>query len=332
MTNAILVGIDDGYAQTKLFGDNPKGGEPIKMMVRSSVRSGRFSLSSLSGEGNIGSYKVAEGEEFTVSDIIEGESTQFDGFHTSTMNRVLVHHALVNAGYGGQKIKLIAGLPLADFFSNGKKNERKIALKKENLLKGVVSGDTDEKLAELIEVDVGCQALAAFVDYFLDDDLNEKDVPIEKIAVVDIGGRTTDIALVLDGASFDPRRSGTENIGVLDVYNSLSEMIKARFSTRDDYPVSTIDKAVRTGKIRLWGKEKDIQDLVDQAVHEQQEKIVREIERRLGSASDLDAVLFVGGGSALFKGIAKLFENGESASDPEYSNARGLYKYSKKFS
>jgi plasmid segregation protein ParM len=323
-----LVAIDDGYAQTKLFGEGPDGGK--RFMMRSSVRPGRFGLMRLSGEGRIGSYVTEEGEEFTVSEEIEGENTQFNGFHVSTMNRVLVHHALAAAGYGGEDVKLVTGLPVGDFFTKGRKNDASIAAKEANLLKGVtsVSGDA---MAHVRRVIVGCQALAAFVDYFVDDDLNERDVTVDKVAVVDMGGRTTDIALILDGQAFDPSRSGTENVGVLDVYTALSTAIGTEFKTRDEHPLAVLDRTIRTGTIKLWGKHQDVSGLVAAAVAEQQAKISREIERKLGGASDLDAVLFVGGGSALFKGIADMFPNGHQVEDPEFANARGLFKYARRF-
>jgi plasmid segregation protein ParM len=326
----LLVAIDDGYAQTKLWGEGD-GGKQVRFMMRSSARPGRYSLMSLSGDGSGGSYRTEEGEEFTVSAEIEGENTQFDGFHTSPMNRVLVHHALAEAGYSGRPVRLVTGLPVSDFFSNGRKNDRKIEAKKANLRKGVSNSVSNDPLAFIAQVDVGCQALAAFVDYWLDSNLKERDVPVEKVAVVDVGGRTTDVALILDGQSFDPRRSGTENVGVLDVYTALADLVQARFNTRDNYPLAVLDRAIRTGTMKLWGKQQDVHELVAHAVQEQQTKIAREVERRLGNASDIDAVLFVGGGSALFTNIARMFPNGAQADDPEFANARGLYKYIRYF-
>ena len=328
----MLVAIDDGYAQTKLYGSPVEGSldKPVEFMMRSSVRPGRFGLMRLSGEGSIGSYTTVEGEEFTVSEEIEGENTQFDGFHTSTMNRVLVHHALVSSGYGGHDVELVTGLPVADYFVKGRRNEIRIAAKRDNLLKAVGSVN-GEPMARPVQVTVGCQALAAFVDYFLDDDFNERDVPVEKVAVVDVGGRTIDIALILDGEAFDPSRSGTENMGVLDVYKALADLVQARFGTRDEYPLALLDNTVRTGTIKLWGKRHSVQDLVAQAVQEQKAKIAREIERRLGGASDVDVVLFVGGGASLFQGISDMFPNGSNVENPEFANARGLFKYARKF-
>lgn len=343
--DTLLVAVDDGYAQTKLYGDNPEGKGIVEVddkttkknletkkrfIMRSSARPGRYGLMDISGSGDIGTYKTGEGEDWTVSEDIESESTQYDGFHTSTMNRVLVSHALMSAGYSGKKVKLITGLPVADFFINGRKNQEQITRKKENLLRKVMSGMPDTLMPVIEDVSVGCQAMSAFIDYFIDDNIKERDVPISKVAIVDIGGRTTDIALIINAAQFDPSRSGTANIGVLDVYTALSDLIKAKFNTRDQYALSYLDKGLRTGKIKMWGKECDISDLVTEAVNEQKTKTIREIERKLGSASDLDKVIFVGGGSELFK-LSDTFPNGYQAPDSEFSNARGLYKYARYF-
>lgn len=328
-----VVAIDDGYAQTKLWGDDGGDGAGIRSLVlRSSVRPGRHSIVSFAGDSVGSGYRVEEGEVFTASPDIEGENTQFDGYHTSAMNRVINHHALVSAGYGGREVHLVTSLPVDEFFLNGKRCDSAIAAKTKNIMAGIENTSPSIKLAKIVEVSVGCQALAAFVDYWLDDEFKERDVPVERVAIVDIGGRTTDIVLVLDGASLDQRRSGTENVGALDVYSSLSAMIREKFSTRDAYPMKALDSAVRNRTIKLWGQSEDISDLVDRAIDEQRGKLTREIERRLGGASDVEQVVFVGGGSAMFRGISSMFPNGVEVENPEFSNARGLYKYTRYFS
>ena len=322
-----FVAVDDGYAQTKLIGDNPdKPGEITQSILRSTVRPGRSGLGSFGG-GGISSYETEEGEHFTVSNEIESESTQFDGFHTSTLNRVLVNHALLSSGFGGRKIKLITGLPVADYFLDDEKDDDHIKAKSSNLNKGITSGDTPMPI--ITDVKVGCQAVAAWFDHVLDFDMSEKNDIAGRTAIVDIGGRTTDIAVVVNGQAIDHSVSGTENIGVLDVYNALGKSIRKEFKIKEKFPLDELDKAVRTGKMKLWAKEQDIQSLIDEIIIEHEAKIAREVQRRLGSGSNLNAIVFVGGGSALFQSIAGHFPNGVMADDPEFSNARGLYKFSK---
>jgi len=326
MTDKILLAaIDDGYAQTKLYGED-EDGNPIKYRMRSSVRPGRYGLGAISGTGSVGLYDTEEGP-FTVSEDVEAENTQFDGFHLSAMNRVLVNHALVGAGYGGKDVDIIAGLPVADFFLQGFKDEEKVSAKQENLRRPVTLTSGDEKVARIRSVEIGCQAVAAWVDYALDDDLNER-VDIDgAVAIVDIGGRTTDVATVINGQSVDHARSGTANIGVLDVYKAVEAAIGSKFKIRDRFPLNAIDAAVRTRKIRLWGKDNDVADVVDEVLREHESKIAREVERRIGKGAAMTAVVFVGGGSALFNSISANFPNGVMLEDPEFANARGLFKY-----
>ena len=87
----------------------------------------------------------------------------------------------------------------------------------------------------------------------------------------------------------------------------------------------------RERKVVLWGEEHDLAEEVDSAVREQEAKIAREVERRLGSASAVDKVVFVGGGSALFSNVSSHFRNGVISPDPEFANARGLLKYARRF-
>jgi plasmid segregation protein ParM len=322
----LLAAVDDGYAQTKLYGEN-ENGEIVKFRMRSSVRPGRYGLGAISGTGSVGLYDTEDGP-FTVSEDVEAENTQFDGFHLSTMNRVLVNHALVSAGYGGRDVDVITGLPVADFFINGLKDEEKVGQKRDNLLKSV-SLTSGGKVPGIKDVQVGCQAVAAWVDYALDDDVKERVEINGAVAIVDIGGRTTDVATVISGQSVDHARSGTANIGVLDVYKAVEAAITAQFKIRDRFPINDIDQAVRTGSIHLWGKSNDVSALVQGVIREHESKIAREVERRIGSGAAMNAVVFVGGGSALFSKISQNFPNGVMLDDPEFANARGLYKYSR---
>lgn len=326
----LLVAIDDGYAQTKVYGMDPSGNGIVRNVFRTSVRSGRYGLRSIGGEGAIDSYKTEEGDEFTVSDKIEAENTQFDGFHTSTMNRTLVHHGLAAAGYAGKSIDLITGLPVRDYFGSDGINQEHIDAKRRNLLKGVSRVSSDEPLAVISSIDVGCQAVAAWFDHTFDDELNMRAQAKGRVAIVDVGGRTTDIAVVVNGKSIDDSLSGTNNVGVLDVYKALQDAVHGRFKIRDNIPLEALDAAVRTGTIELWGKEHDVRDLATEARQNVESRIQREIDRKIGGAmATLSAVVFVGGGSALYRTIADRFPNGVMSEDPEFANARGLFKFAK---
>jgi len=328
-----IVAVDDGYAQIKVVGANPDGSnKPIMLSIRSSIRHG--SIGSVSGSGAIATYETDDGAtKMTVSDEVSGESTQFDGFHTSSMNRILIAHALVEAGYGGKDdINLWAGLPVANFFKNDEsasRNDEFIAQKIANLkipVRSLVPGAAP--CPKYADVHIGCQALAAFIDYAVDDDFQDRqDVGLDRVAVVDIGGRTTDIAVVLGGQRCDPTASKTRNIGVLDVQKDLARRIQKKFEVSDSYSADFLDKAVRTGVAKLWGQDFQVSDLVEEAKAATSQKLTNFLSEILGSASNMDAVLFVGGGATLFEQSSKQFRNGKILDNPEFANARGLYKY-----
>ncbi|MBY3155280.1 ParM/StbA family protein [Rhizobium laguerreae] len=327
----LLVAVDDGYAQTKLYTVLPDGTE-IKQVRRSSIRTGKQGIGSINGDGFVGLYEV-DGVGFTVSELIESEDTKFDGFHTSVLDRVLVNHALVEADLSNYSVDLWTGLPVADFFRDGEKDKAKIALKRENLLKPIKAGAPDVILPKIEDVKVGCQAVSAWVDFAMDDNLNLRSDIDGAVAIIDIGGRTTDIATVMNGGeSVDHQRSGTDNIGMLDVYAGLSHGIARKFDVRGNLPLSDLAKAMRNPDktIKLWGKPRDISDIVDAVLEEYEGKLKRAIEVVIGNGASIDHVVFVGGGSALFTGLLKSFpHNGQIVTDPEFANARGYHKYAR---
>lgn len=321
-----LVATDDGYAQTKVYGQPLAGKDPVRQVFRTTARSGRHAIRGMQSEGALGLYKVEEGEDFTVNESVTSESTTFDGYHTSTMNRAVVHHGLVSAGYEGRDIELITGLPVHDYFVPGGINVERINQKKANLLRGIErqGGPT----ASIRSVEVGCQAVAAFFDWALDDDLKPRQDMNGRVAVIDIGGRTTDIAVVIKGTALDEQNSGSANQGALDVYKALNASLNMKYKLREEFPVADLADAVRTGSFEMWGEKQDVRDLVTEAVRQVEANIGREIDRRLGGVmAGLRKLIFVGGGSALFKDLPARYRNGHVGTDPEFANARGLFKF-----
>lgn len=324
--DSYLVATDDGYAQTKVYGQPVEGKDPVRQVFRTVARSGRHAIRGVQGDGALGLYRVEEGEDFTVNESVTAESTTFDGYHTSTMNRAVVHHGLVNAGYEGKAVDLITGLPVRDYFAPGGINTDRINQKKANLLKGIER--QGGPIAQIRTVDVGCQAIAAYFDWALDDALKPRQDMGGRVAVIDIGGRTTDIAVMIKGQAIDEQLSGSANAGALDVYKALNASLNQKHNLREDFPVADLAEAVRTGRFELWGEPHDVRDLVSAAVLQVEADIAREIDRRIGGAmAGLRKLLFVGGGSALFRNLPARYRNGHVGDDPEFANARGLWKF-----
>ena len=318
-TGYILAGVDDGFADTKVVTQDRK------VRVASCARAGLHGLSSVSiVEESIGASYQTAGRNFTIGDFIDGEETRFDDYPTSDLNRVVVHHALRLAGLSGQKIKIASGLPLDVYFKDSKRNDTAIRAKQEALMKRVTVPEGGET-AEIIEHVVLPEGVASWFDYAFDDDGNEIEMD-SPCGVIDIGGKTTDCVTILPGHQIDHMRSGTGNIGVLDIYEQLGAHLRGQFG-EGVISRRVFDRAVRTGTVKRFGREHSVQAAVNTALDEVAERVLREAKRHFGSGADLDVVLFVGGGAALLTKLTSYFPNARVQPEPEFANARGMFKY-----
>ncbi|MEJ6002650.1 ParM/StbA family protein [Paucibacter soli] len=322
----IFVGCDDGNAATDLVIMDP-GQAPRTFVMPSRARSGIQGTTVIGGDATEGSvipcYDTA-GVQFTVGDLADAESARFDDYPTSPMNRVIIHHALRTAGLGGKEVVIATGLPLGWYYKGGEPNQVLIDRKKQSLEVAVRAMD-DSDTAIIVRHEVYPEGLAAWVDYAVDDKGNLRADPNETVAIIDIGGRTTDSAVVLPGRRIDHARCGSADIGVLDVVGDVAVALQARFGV--DIPSAMVEKALRDRQIKVYGKMHDIGAEIDAAVGRGTDTVLREVSRRLGKSPDVDRFLLVGGGAYLFKDVAKSYPNVSIPAQPELANARGFAKF-----
>ena len=317
----IFVGVDDGYRETKLAWK--ENGEIRTFRIPSLVRAGVVGVSDL--EGTLSGYET-EGEVYTVGDFRGGEETRFSGYPLSPLVRVLVHHALVSAGFSGKEVTIATGLPPRDaFLPDGRKNadliSRKIARFTVPLAR---RGGGD--LALVREHRVFTQGIGALIDFLVEGSgLRELSGPV---GVVDVGGRTTDVAVVVPGPgglAIDHARSGSENAGVLDILDDLSRRIRTR-ERIDDLSLSALERALATGTVRVSGEDWNVSDLAAEARSRTRERVRRIVSVRLGDGSDLETILFVGGGALALPDLLEGYPQAAAVPDPQFANARGFLK------
>jgi plasmid segregation protein ParM len=280
------------------------------------------------GELHMASW-VADGEEFTVSDVVDGEDTRFEDFHWSPMNRVLVAHSLAKFGWSGQPIKkLYLGLPLRVFYDEHGEENRDLIDQKIANMRGAVAPTSGKFIAPVYEqIDVIAQGMAGFVDHMIDFRGRGLNQLPKTAAVIDVGGRTTDIAFIRDGGFVDMELSTTENIGVLDVHQVLAHGLSRKFNRAQKIEHYLLDEAVKTGLFPHRGQRVDVSDLVAAAIGEIETKLYRTIKRTLGNSDAVDLVLLIGGGAEVFSGIRQLIPHSVIAPAPGFANARGMWKF-----
>ena len=320
----IPVGLDDGYAFTKLALPD---GRLIAIPSRAQV--GQSDVTWINGaEQRVFEYETEEAV-YSVG-AIDGAPTHFEGYPWSGLNRAVVQHALQQAGFTGRTVDAVSGLPVSAFYSNSGEQRHETITRKRDSLKQAVRSLSDGLPVGIAFHEVIPEALAAWYDYVIveqDDgvtlDADRVSVPV---AIVDIGGRTTDYVVVKDQGIMHAS-SGSLQCGMLNVKYSVTKDIQERFDL-ETLSEQLVSQAVEKKFVRLQGRDHDVAALVEAAKREVVERIHAETRRQLGLGVELDRVLFVGGGTvALAENIANWFPHQAIAEHPAFANARGMLKY-----
>jgi len=320
----IPVGLDDGYAFTKLALPD---GRLIAIPSRAQV--GRSDVTWINGaKQRVFEYET-EDAVYSVG-AVDGAPTHFEGYPWSGLNRAVVQHALQQAGFAGRTVHAVSGLPVSAFYRNSGEQRHETITRKRDSLKQAVRPLSDGLPVGIAFHGVIPEALAAWYDYVIvekDDgvtlDAERVSVPV---AIVDIGGRTTDYVVVKDQGIMHAS-SGSLQCGMLNVKYSVTNGIQERFDL-ETLSEQLVSQAVEKKVVRLQGKDHDVAVLVEAAKREVVERIHAETRRQLGLGVELDRVLFVGGGTvALAENIANWFPHQEIAEYPAFANARGMLKY-----
>lgn len=327
----IFAGVDDGHNNTCIVTST---GQQFHIPSRAAI--GAAKKFSIAGQKQkTFTYKSGD-DVYTLGEVDKTVPTNFNEYPISTMNRAIVNHALHLAGLGDKNVIITTGLPVRHYYKYSGTNNELIKKKKKNLLSSSEGGSIESldglPLARIVKHHVVAEGIAAWIDFVTnvspDGSINyDMDMIKERVAIVDIGGRTTDVAVIKDW-DVDPERSATIDAGMLSVHEVIRGLVKEEFDA--DVDDEQIYNAVERNTIKVFGKEEDITKIVDIAKNEVLGKIYNEIKRRIGTGGDLSNVLFVGGGSDVFSSkLEKWYErNGIISKNPLYANAIGMAKCS----
>lgn len=324
---SLPLGLDDGFDETKIALPN---GDCIR--IPSLAKSGVSDMISIDeAEALVFIYETPDGT-FTTGRVLESDSTAFDGYPVSAMNRVIVSHALRVAGLNASHLlSICTGLPLKRIYRSSSLNKPLIASKIANLMKNDVKARDGYSLPIISKHRVLAEGLAAWFDYVIERDGNgnlikNTDNYEKRTAIIDIGGRTTDIAVVKSG-TLEYQRSSTLEVGMLTVKELIKEVV---FDEMDGVELTNeqIYTALNEGRVKLWGRWENVSTIVKNSQEEVSRRIYAESMRKLKKAADIDDVIFVGGTVNRFGSLLdNWFRNQSIADMPEFANARGMQKF-----
>jgi plasmid segregation protein ParM len=322
-----LVAIDDGFDQTKVaYWVIENGVRTIKEdKIKSRGKRGRHAISmQMTGVGLFSSGD----DVYTIRDSMDYEDTRTDDFPKKPLNRFLVHAGLSKIGISNdQEVAVVTGLPLLTYMpSMGEINQKLIDQKRENMLTPVTVGINKTPSAKIVFHGVFPEAIAGLADYLIDNNGKPReglDFDVVRM-VLDIGGRTTDMAIILPGN--DIAKIETIDFGVSHMRDHLRKLIENKMELTLD-PIS-LDEALQTKSAYLFGTQEDFTDEWNQSVSHVLRDIFESASELRKKYPSIREMICFGGGAALCEDLIKeQYKEVKMTENPDGANARGYLKF-----
>ena len=208
---------DDGSTTIKLaWNDN---GKICKSLSQNSFRHG-WKVDGL-GIRQTFNYEL-DGKKYTYDEVSnQSILTTHIEYQYTDVNLLAVHHALLNSGLAPQPVSLTVTLPISEFYTKEcQKNELNIQRKIENLMRPIRLNKGDVFTIE--HVDVMPESLPAVFSRLVVDKVGQ----FEKSLVVDIGGTTLDVGVIVGQFDSVSAIHGNSGIGVSSVTKAAMMTIK----------------------------------------------------------------------------------------------------------
>ena len=332
ISQAIPVGVDDGYAQTKVCSPDPASLRPdvpgLPLVIPSRGRTGPASMGGAEGDVPPSVYRC--GHELVTVDagLIDPEETRGEQYKTSALNRAVVFHALYRAGLDepaarGRGLCLVTGLPYSRYFTAvGTRDNAQIEAKTLHYQQPVVRLN-ESPIARIVWHTVSPEAVAALAAH----NVETRNPGGRWSAVIDIGGQTTDILLVTrntDGVTIDHAHSATAPTAMLSVHDYMRQKIPGLSRRACEDALRQFTHTQRA-LVRLERQDQDISELVADSLAAVGAVIGRQADRLLAAASaDIDLILVAGGGADALGRFLRI-RGVEIVNDPQTANARGFF-------
>lgn len=334
------IGIDDGHYSTKIC-----TAEGVTFSIPSRIVKGQEfcyfdeekqkAIEYLADDGNI--YTVIPENQKNIEGIID---TRRGEYYYSDANKILVTHILNSNGFGDKNLNIVSGLPLESYYKNNRKNDEIISKKIENLINlNAYCSDKSVINPRIIKHNIIAEGVATLYDLMYDFDLNPQIETMNiidngSIAIVDIGGRTIDIASVKEGGeNLYFNYSGTKEFGALSLIDEVTTLIKYECDVDLSSSIQMVEKIIDKKVYYKAGKEINLQCKIDTVIKNFADKILNEIIPKILSKhkNNVQMIIFTGGGTLLIQDYLNNIDhaNIRIVDDPQFSNARGMAKVAK---
>ncbi|MFY4776115.1 hypothetical protein [Metabacillus sp. RGM 3146] len=163
------------------------------------------------------------------------------------------------------------------------------------------------------EVKIYPEGFAAYINLVMDNDLNiiNKDLIDKRILIQDIGGLSTDIAVIRNRNVDDDKAQGF-NLGVSESLEAIREEIRTKHGIELDSRRDVVEIITRKNDrnhIMVRGSRTSVHDITDRILLELAKKQYRFLRNVWQRNSQTEICYFVGGGASVLKDYLKTLNN-----------------------
>ncbi|WEG12869.1 ParM/StbA family protein [Pullulanibacillus sp. KACC 23026] len=163
------------------------------------------------------------------------------------------------------------------------------------------------------EVKVYPEGFAAYINLVMDNNLKiiNKDLIDKRILIQDIGGLSTDIAVIKNRTVDDDRAQGF-NLGVSESLDEIREEIRSKYGIELDSRLDVVEIITRKNNrnhIMVKGSRTSVHEITDRILLELAKKQYRLLRNVWQKNSQTEICYFVGGGAIVLKEYIKTLNN-----------------------
>lgn len=224
---------------------------------------------------------------------------------------------------GEQKFNVVTGLPV-DYYQ-AYKDDWALLMQGTHAVRFGADGEEKPLLITIDKIQMIPQPFGTLYDHRLSTDgtLVESDIDSLKIGIVDVGYKTSDLALA-DGLEFVGKQSMSSEIAMSAAYNMIGQKISEKYKVeKENYE---LDKIVDSGVLRVAGVPYDISEYRKDAFNLVADKIATEANS-IWDRRELDLIMLTGGGGqAVSEYFLPRFPQAVLVNGPQMANVRGYLK------
>jgi plasmid segregation protein ParM len=218
---------------------------------------------------------------------------------------------------------IVTGLPVSHYTPERVKRIQDLLSQAQNVQ--TMSGENSVKVER---VKIIPQPFGSYFDLVLNDEgkLKEPEKIRQRVAIIDIGFQTTDLALATP--QFVEVSSGSLEVGVRSVADQLAKDLARNYSMTLD--TTEAEEVLRHKSVKIFGDSIDLSEMIEIRTREVAEVILSYAHSLWGRGERIDRLILSGGGANVFRSYFSGYRNLLIPGDPSLSNVRGYLKLARK--